>query len=1251
MKLMKHVSQRLASAALVLVVIAITPSFASGQFIWDGGGADDDWSTDANWAGGTAPAFSVGDELQFDGSTRLSPNADTQGWTDISGITFSAGADSFTLGGEALTLDDAATINQITTNNQTINNNIIAGGSSLNISLANNAGATLTLGGDVDLDNGGAGATLDVADLGVLQIDGVISGAGDINMDAASSTTLLLNGDNTFTGGVTLGDGTLAIGHDNALGTGTLTFNGGSGSIGAANSDRTVTNNVDLVGGSLLVNGISGHALTLDGQISGAGSLRLTGSPDVTINGDNDFTGGVQLNSGTLRVGHDNALGTGDLDVTADSTLTADGGDRTLANNVSLGTGDTLVISGSNNLTLNGVVTGDGAMSKLNAGTLTLTGDNTFAGGLSLNSGEIAVGHDNALGTGTLSVTGPGTLSADGGSRTLENDIALTVAGPLTIDGTENLTLNGTIAGSSGELAKTGAGTLQLNGDNTYDGDTTLSAGTLALGSDSALGSANETAGSLIVDGDATLTAADDTRTLSNDITLNTGNTLTIDGTDDLFLGGVISGDGALTQNGLATTVLAETNTYTGGTSLVGGGIHVQADNALGDGDVTVAGLGGILSTDEQVALDNNFTLDAPLAIQMASEDDSVTLTSSSVLSGTNDLTKAGPGLLELADDSGASSGYTGTIDIAGGTLALNREVGGDMNLNNGTLMGAGTIGGNLVASGGTIAPGNSIDEMTIGGDFTLDSDAVLEIELDGSLAIDPGVSHDHLDVGGGATLAEGSTIAVTADNGEDISNGDSFTLITTVDGVTDNGTNLSVVGGSALLELIADPDFTNGDNTYAVVAQAFDFASPAVGGNNEAIGSALTSLAEEDDPQFLFDLKNILDVEGTDEYNQALGELSPNVFDAPFAANVETTRSFLSALNGRQRGWRSGSDVLGSLDASPMGPSVMLASASAGPETLAFAVAQAEANRDAEAAEGENGDTDGDAINRRERPVTQQRGHRDESGWSVYGRGFGTFADRDPGSSRPGYRADVGGALVSIDYQYNENWLAGFSFGGSRTDLDLRDGRGEIDTTGFRVGPYASYSRGPWFVDGSLTAGIHDNESERNMPSLGETTNAEYDAWDITAQAVAGYDYEMSLFTLSPHVALQYQHYDQEAFTEQGDSTALAVDSREVDSLRSRLGVQAFTTVDFSTITFVPEGHIGWEHEYLGSEDFDARFAAGGDPFTISGPSPQRDAVVFGGGVSALLSEDLSTFVRYDGSIYDKGDTHTVSAGVRFRF
>src|SRR5262249_8872277 len=108
------------SVALLLFCL-IVPSRSFAQ-VWDGGGADNNWSTITNWNPNAAPANNGTDRIIFSGSTRLTPNVDVN-W-DVLGIIFSNNASAFTLSGNQLTIR-AVGITNNSASLQTINNALV----------------------------------------------------------------------------------------------------------------------------------------------------------------------------------------------------------------------------------------------------------------------------------------------------------------------------------------------------------------------------------------------------------------------------------------------------------------------------------------------------------------------------------------------------------------------------------------------------------------------------------------------------------------------------------------------------------------------------------------------------------------------------------------------------------------------------------------------------------------------------------------------------------------------------------------------------------------------------------------------------------------------------------------------------------------------------------------------------------------------------------------------------------------------
>src|SRR5439155_347307 len=224
------------------------------------------------------------------------------------------------------------------------------------------------------------------------------------------------------------------------------------------------------------------------------------------------------------------------------------------------------VSNAATTLTITGVISGAGGLTKSGSGTVTLSAANTYTGVTTINVGTIAIAADAGLGAspgaptagklsfggGTLRTTASFTLAANRG-------IALTGAGTISTDPGTTLTYGGIISGAS-TLTKAGTGTLIVSGVNTYTGTTTVSAGVLDVQNNTALGA---TAGATTVAGGAALQLDGSGLVVAEPVTLNaTG----------------IAGGGALRQ-------LANTNTWSG-TITLGSAARVNADA----GTLTVSG-------------------------------------------------------------------------------------------------------------------------------------------------------------------------------------------------------------------------------------------------------------------------------------------------------------------------------------------------------------------------------------------------------------------------------------------------------------------------------------------------------------------------------------------------------------------------------------------------------------------------------------------------------------------------------------
>ena len=522
-------------------------------------------------------------------------------------------------------------------------------------------------------------------------------GSGDVVIDVA----------NTYTGGTTIRSGTVGLNDGLGLGTGAIQVESGAilgiGGVtlsndvsGSGRIVKTASNQANLLGdnsgfaglidiqggviviedgrsaGSGSVSIGSGTALqvastvgdtTITANLGGAGNLEKIGTDRLTLTGTNTLTGNVFIDNGTLQIAGSQNIGTATIN---------------LAN-----AGARLDLSTAGLTTLSNTVIGSGSIVKTGAGTVFITGANTYAGGTDIQQGAIRVSDVSVLGTGAITVQAGAALD-------------LSIAGAQTLN--QNIT-------GAGILRKSGGGDLTLLG-NGLTGGVDITNGRVIVTTANALGG-------------GPVTTAIDTQLVFDIAGTEVSNT-------------PISGAGALTKDGSGVLVIQNANTYTGGTIINAGRLGLNNGQGLGTGDVLV--LQGAQLSIGGVSVANNIG-GAGQVVKTASN--AGFLTGTNTFSGGTDIQQG-----QLVVASPASLG-TGGVQIASGAALVvdysgsnavtlgNALTGGGSLIKdgNGALMVLGTgnnyVGGTAI-NGGRVVVGNA---GALGsGHVAVGSGAVVEI-------------------------------------------------------------------------------------------------------------------------------------------------------------------------------------------------------------------------------------------------------------------------------------------------------------------------------------------------------------------------------------------------------------------------------------------------------------------------------------------------------------------------------------------
>jgi outer membrane autotransporter protein len=512
---------------------------------------------------------------------------------------------------------------------------------------------------------------------------------------------------------------------------------GGTYFIGAGNNLSVGGNNL-----STQVSGIIADFNPCGCATPGSGALTKVGTGTMILSGLNTYTGGTTFKGGTVSVSQEANLGA------IAGPLTFDGGIlqitgttfHSTARSITWGAGGGGfdIANAANTFTVNQVLGGPGSLTKLGPGTLVLSGANGYGGGTTVAGGTLSISANNNIGTGPLSLLNGTTLQLTG---------SFNFTHPTSVAGnpTFNVTAANTVAMSAsitdgampGELVKIGTGTLILAANNTYTGGTIVSAGTLQLGNGGASGS---------IFGNV----------------LNNAN-FAINRSDVFAFDGLISGSGAVQQNGTGTTVFIVNNTYAGGTTINAGTLQ------LGNGGTSGAILGNVI--------DN-----AILAFNRANA-----YSFDGVISGTGAVQQNGTGTTIF----NTTHSYTGATSVNAGTLTVNGSIASSSGL---TVNAGGTVGGtgnlpSTTMNGGTLSPGNSIGTITINGNLAFVGPGTYLVEVSPTTA-------DKTIVAGSATLA-GTVSAVFAPG---LYAQQHYTILTASGGLSGTFSNLAVTNAPAYL-------------------------------------------------------------------------------------------------------------------------------------------------------------------------------------------------------------------------------------------------------------------------------------------------------------------------------------------------------------------------------------------------------------------------------------------------------------------
>ncbi|MCB4802532.1 T5SS/PEP-CTERM-associated repeat protein/autotransporter-associated beta strand protein [Methylobacterium brachiatum] len=1197
--------------------------------------------------------------------------------------------------------------------------------------------ARLTLSGSLAASGGGWVLTL--GGVGDGRITGTIGNTiGSLLKDGTGTWTVtgqatLANEVQSSGGTLTIAEGGRLSNSDGFVGHDT----GSSGTMTVTGTGSTWTNRAGLVVG---FGGTGTLAIQGGGQVSnrnGTIGYFATSSGTVTVTG----TGSTWTNNNSLYVGHG---GTGTLTV-ADGGLVSAGANGTGTVSVASLSGSTGTLAigavagrkavaagtvqavevafgaGTGTITFNHTgspdgsavtfvptITGTGTVSHL-AGTTILTGANSYTGATTVSGGRLSAANATALGASAAKVTAGGTLDVNG--VTIANALtlagsgaggagaltgtgaagvsgAITLAGDAALGGSGTLTLSGGIGdgGNGYGLTKLGTGTAILTGASTYSGTTTIQGGTLRAGAAGAFAPASAVA----VASGATLDLAGFDQGIGSlagagRISLGAG-TLTAgaDNSSTAF-SGTITGSGGLAKAGTGTLTLSGSNSYSGGTALLGGTLAVAADASLG---ASAGGLrfdGGTLVTTASLATARPVTLAVDARLRPAS---GTSLTLNGSVTGPGGLVQDGEGTTILA----GRNTYAGATTVAGGTLQIDGVLSASEVTvrRGGTLAGSGKIGDPLIEAGGRLAPGSAavIGTLSIHGPLTFAAGSFYTVKLTPA-------ANDRTDVTGPVAL-QGGTVQVLAGAGT-YTPALRYTLLTATGGVTGRFSALQTTSNLAFLTPSLNYDAHSVSLGFAQTAPITSVVTtpnqtgPAAALNG--VGPTVTSTAQ---PSATAQSASTAQPSATTQSASA-SPAAPTVTQAStvhtsVAADGTTTTTISNS---------GGTTVVVASPAAQVATAVLNQTAPGAAQALNAISGEAHAAdigvvaQSAAIVEA----TLLDHLRFGMAPLGEAAGLWSETGfagripagttvpaayaaalsgepaiglvpvaparanYSLWGQALGAFGSTRGNGNAARLTRDMGGFVLGAETGFGALSLpgltdlrvgvaAGYSVAGF--DIPARRSSGQVESAFGAI--YGRASLGAVELRGGAVYGSEAFDTRRQVqfPGFSQAVTGKAGGDTLQAFGEAGYRIAYGPGVLEPFVGGTTLHVRRDGFEERGGAAALRISGHHDAVQTATAGVQGeigLADLLGLDVPVLARGLVGYRRAFGDVVPRALVAFAGGRAFQTAGVPLARDAVVASAGIEARVATGLTLGLAYTGQVGERAQDHAMRGSLNLRW
>jgi uncharacterized protein with beta-barrel porin domain len=663
--------------------------------------------------------------------------------------------------------------------------------------------------------------------------------------------------------------------------------------------------------------------------------------------------------------------------------------------------------------------------------------------------------------------------------------------------------------------------------------------------------------------------------------------------------GGIGGGAGGRLVIAGGTQALTGVNTYTGGTTVSGGGrLAINADAALG-----AAGTPLTLNDGTLMALADLATA-RPLLVAAGGgtvNGNGFTLALDGPLSAAGPFATMGTVLL------GANATIGGPMTVAGGLFSDNATLtAGSLTVASGaTLRGIGTVAAPTTVAG-TLAPGNSPGTLSFTAPVTMQAGSTTQFDIDGTgTGTGSGNYSRVLMTGSGNSFTAAGTLAPllrgitgSATNSYTPPLGQSFVVVSAAGGVQGSyggltqpaglaaGTRFDALYGATTLTLVVTPQ-SYGDLGLAGIAET---------ANQSAVGAALDAGRPA---------AGVAMTPGQDGLYAPLYTLPADAIPGALESLAPTVDADAMMV------WRGAWHL------------------------VAGAVGGALETR------------------RGGQPDSQEQTAPGPQGSTLWLTALGQFDTVGTAGGVPGYSGSTGGVVAGADMPVLPWLTAGGALAFTSPQVSAKNGQ-TFSGQALQVMAYGSAHRDIWFLDAQLGGLFFQDNTTRPLPVYGVQADGQTGGTGFGGAVRAGAHLPVGAWQVEPSLGLAGVGIARGGFTEtQAGAADLTVGSQGLSSIQSVLAARVERRFAVGeTMALVPTGRIGWLHEFADTVGTaTASFAADGSAFSVDSAPVGRDAALIGLGVTLQTAGPVSLTLAYNGAFAQNANAQTITGGVSVRW